>query len=234
METEFRARFDETYVNLQLHRSPSLCIDSQNLRVTSNVKTFPWTNLENSSRPRCQQLVTKWTVFARMYIRRTRGDLPICENDGPFLDFTREIKGTRLIRLNEFISNLHRYPRRSFSRFPRGSRVGIPRMWKLLQHPESCVKTNQGLSLSLSLSLPICLHGCTVASVRVNESRRLAWMHVINGTRIAGTRRVRTDWGMPVNWSESWRWSSFVEEASSVQDEARKLAGALERRSDEE
>lgn len=154
METEFRARFDETYVNLQLHRSPSLCIDSQNLRVTSNIKTFPWTNLENSSRPRCQQLVTKWTAFARMYIQRTRGDLlSICENDGPFLDFTREIKGTRLIRLNEFISNLHRYPRRSFSRSPRGSRVDIPRMWKLLQHSESCVKTNQGLSLSLSLFL---------------------------------------------------------------------------------
>lgn len=167
METEFRARFDETYVNLQLHRSPSLCIDSQNLRVTSNIKTFPWTNLENSSRPRCQQLVTKWTAFARMYIQRTRGDLlSICENDGPFLDFTREIKETRLIRLNEFISNLHRYPRRSFSRSPRGSRVDIPRMWKLLQHSESCVKTNQGLSLSLSSYLLSRLHG------RLGESRR--------------------------------------------------------------
>lgn len=102
-----------------------------------------------------------------MYIQRTRGDLlSICENDGPFLDFTREIKETRLIRLNEFISNLHRYPRRSFSRSPRGSRVDIPRMWKLLQHSESCVKTNQGLSLSLSSYLLSRLHG------RLGESRR--------------------------------------------------------------
>lgn len=81
----------------------------------------------------------------------------------------------------------------------------------------------------LSFSLPICLHGCTVASVRVGESRRLAWMHVINGTRIVGTRRVRTDWEMPVNWSESWRWSSFVEEACTGWGaQARWSAGAQE------
>lgn len=163
-----------------------------------------------------------------MYIWRTNGDRLSIRETHPSLDCTREIKGIRFIRINEFISNLLRYPRRSSSDLKIFQRTTSQLTSYVETFPTSCVKCMWKLTNLILYFLFLYVVARSYGDRPSGESWRLAWMHVINSTRITGTEHAFTDWVMPVNWSWSWRWSSFVEETSSVQSEARKPAVAQE------